>query len=102
MRQDTPNSNDPVQQDNYQNQEYNNTRDKRWERLPQGVSIDQITTPEAILKSITGGFASLAKANSKPAAASILKWSKYANQADDLGDFKYADKLDYIIRCLHI
>ena len=93
-RLDTPASSDPTQLETIQNNEYNQTRDKRWERLPKGVSIDEITNPQAIQLSITGGFESLSKAVAKPpAAASSQKWLKIAELADKNGYYKIADKI---------
>jgi hypothetical protein len=98
-REDKPISDDPMQQDSIQDEEYNNTRESRWQRLPEGVSIDEITTPEAIEKTLTSGGFNLAKTYAKPAAAFTLdKWHKAANIADQNGNYKFADKLLEIIK----
>ncbi len=98
-REDKPISDDPMQQDSIQDEEYNNTRESRWQRLPLGVSIDEITTPEAIEKTLTSGGFNLARTYAKPAAAFTLdKWNKVANIADQNGNYKFADKLFEIIK----
>lgn len=97
-RQDKPQSSDITQQSAAQEQEYNATRNKRWRRLPVGVSIDEITNTQAIKRAIVGGFAALAKGFVKPASASKLQIIKIADIADEKGYFSYADKLDNILR----
>jgi len=93
-RLDKPASEDPAQQEKVQDEEYNRTRETRWERLPDGVSIDEITTPEAIEKTLISGGFNLAKSFAKPAAAaSVEKWLRTANRADQDGHYTFADKL---------
>lgn len=97
-RNEVPESDDTTEQENIQKEEYNQTRNKRWERLPLGVSINDITNLESIENAIVGGFETLAKSYSKPAAASsMLKWIRIANIADEAGNYTYADKLLDII-----
>lgn len=98
-RKEKPESEDPTQQEKIQDDEYNETRESRWERLPEGVSIDEITTPEAIEKTLISSWFNLAKTYAKPAAASALnKWNKTAEMADAKGDYRFADKLLAIIQ----
>ena len=97
-RSDKPLSNDPMQLQQLQDEEYNNTRDTLWERLPVGKSIDDITTPQAILDAVIGGFSSLSKSFAKPATpASTKNWIKVANNADLCKLYKLADEIDYLI-----
>jgi len=101
-RKEKPASDDPTQQEEIQNEEYNQTRDSRWERLPEGMSIDEITTPEAIEKTLISGGFNMAKSFAKPAAAAkIKKWQKIANKADDNGHYSFADKLLEAIKNVH-
>lgn len=94
-RQDRPQSEDMTTQSKIQEEEYNNTRDKRWLRLPAGKSIDDITDTQALTRAIFGGFIALVKQNAKPAQASSAKGLlKLASKADQLGYFSYSD---YII-----
>ena len=99
-RKEKPASEDPTQQEQIQDDEYNNTRKSRWERLPEGVSIDEMKiTPEAIEKTLISSGFNLAKTYAKPAAASALnKWNKTADIADAKGDYRFADKLLAIIQ----
>jgi len=99
-RKEKPASEDPTQQEQIQDDEYNNTRKSRWERLPEGVSIDEMKiTPEAIEKTLISSWFNLAKTYAKPAAASALnKWNKTADIADAKGDYRFADKLLAIIQ----
>jgi hypothetical protein len=99
-RQDKPISSDPVAQQQAQEQEYNNTRNARWKRLPLGVSIEQITSPESISLTIRGGFENLSKMNSKPAQSATEKWLKLATKYDSLKRYKDADWVDKILKCL--
>lgn len=99
-RQDTPTSSDPTSQDERQTQEYNATRNERWKRLPAGVSIDKITSTGAISMAIRGGYEALSKASAKPAEAFVEKWVRIANDADLKNNFKQADAVDKILRCL--
>lgn len=93
-----PYSDNPNEQQQQSEQEYNNTRSKRWERLPHGVSIDEITTPQAIRNAVINGFHQLSRQNSKPAQANgISEFIKAANVADEQNNFFVADKLDYIL-----
>lgn len=93
-----PYSDDPSAQQQQSEQEYNNTRTKRWERLPNGVSIDKLTTPQAIRNAVINGFHQLSVQNSKPAqASSASDFIKAANTADQQNNFFVADKLDYIL-----
>lgn len=93
-RIEKPASEDPTKQTEIQDEEYNRTRDTRWERLPEGVSIDEITNPDAIEKTLISGGFNLAKSLAKPAAAAVVKnWEKIANKADEDGNYKFADKL---------
>jgi len=96
-RSDKPPSADPVELEQLQTTEYNNTRDKRWERLPLGVSIEQITTPQALSQSIEGGYDALIKQYAKPATSSVLKWIKAAEKADDLKSFYMSDQIIKLI-----
>lgn len=99
QRKEKPASEDPTEQEKIQDEEYNRTRETRWERLPEGVSIDEITTPEAIEKTLISGGFNLAKSLAKPAAASTVeKWEKIANKADEDGNYKFADKLLEVVR----
>ena len=93
LRQDKPQAQDPTQAEQIQSAEYNATRNSRWERLPAGVSIDEITNTRAISQALTGGWEMLSRANSKPAEAKALAWLKLAEAADDKGLFKLADKI---------
>ncbi len=99
-RSSSPASDNPDEQAKIQEEEYNNTRDSRWERLPEGVSIEEITTPEAIEKSIIGGYNVLFKEVAKPASAKFDSWLKTANIADENGHYKYADKIEKLISSL--
>jgi hypothetical protein len=102
-RKDSPSSDDVTQQSEAQEEEYNRTRKSRWERLPEGVSIDEITDPQTIASTITSGFAMLAKTNSKPAQAnSVEGLIRTADLAESNKDFRFADKIDYYLRCLLI
>ncbi len=93
-----PYSDDPNVQQQQSEKEYNNTRARRWERLPSGVSIDEITTPQAIRNAVINGFHQLSRQNSKPAQAnSLSEFIKAANAADEEHKFFVADKLDYVL-----
>lgn len=93
-RQDSPQSEDMVEQTEIQEKEYNDTRDKRWLRLPLGKTIDDITDTQALTRAILGGFMALVKQNAKPAQASeIRKITRLADKADQLGYFSYSDKI---------
>lgn len=97
-RQDKPESGDMMQQQKIQDEEYNATRNSRWRRLPLGVSIEQITSTQALSNAIMGGFSDLAKSFSKPAQAKHAKfWLKLANIADSRRQYLTADKLDAIL-----
>jgi hypothetical protein len=97
-REDKPQFDDITQQSDAQQQEYNDTRNSRWLRLPVGMSIDDITNTGALEKIITGGFEVLASQNKKPATSSILqKLIKTANSADEKENHKFADKIDFLI-----
>lgn len=97
-RQDKPASGDMMQQQKIQDEEYNATRNARWRRLPLGVSIEEITSTQALSNAIMGGFSDLAKSFSKPAQAKHSKfWLKLANIADERGQYLTADKLDMIL-----
>lgn len=82
-----------------QDDEYNNTRNKLWERLPMGVSIEQITSPEEILNAVVGGFHQLIKGNSQPQQASVTvdRLVKQANKSDQRNLYGLADKIDSIL-----
>jgi hypothetical protein len=82
-----------TKQSEIQEKEYNDTRNSKWERLPEGVSIDEITTTTAIEKAVTGGMAQLAKQYAKPATASIKQMIKVAELADQKQDYRIADKI---------
>lgn len=97
-RQDRPQSSDPAELERLNTEEYNNTRDRRWERLPLGVSIDEITNPQALQMTVEGGFNALVKQNSKPAAAWANGWLKIAEKADSLGLYSYVDDLQVLIK----
>ena len=92
-RQISPASSDMTKQSEIQEKEYNDTRNSKWERLPEGVSIDEITTTTAIEKAVTGGMAQLAKQYAKPATASIKQMIKVAELADQKQDYRIADKI---------
>lgn len=93
-RPNRPASDDMMEQNDIQEDEYNATRDKRWLRLPIGVSIDEITDLETLTKAMTGGFQALIKQNAKPAQASNLnKIIRIANEADKIGQYRYADQI---------
>jgi hypothetical protein len=98
QRKENPLSDDPMQLEKLQKEEYNRTRNSRWKRLPEGKSIDEITNPQALEQSIIGGYLALAKENSKPAQSSALTWLKIAEIADKIGNHKYADKIEKIIK----
>lgn len=98
-RQDKPSSDDMMQQQEAQEDEYNRTRKTRWERLPEGVGIDDITTTEAIEQAIIGGYKALTAPQQKPASAE--RWLKMASVADDKGDFYYSDKLMNLINYVY-
>lgn len=97
-RQDTPLSGDPMQLQSAQDDEYNRTRKQRWERLPVGVSIDEITSPDALENAIKGGLHSLVQQNAKPAAAKAQAWLKLADRADKNKNYSCADKLLELIK----
>ena len=97
-RQDKPQTSDQTKQDKINTEDYNNTRERRWERLPMGVSIDEITNPQALQMAVEGGFNALVKQNSKPAAAAALEWLKIANKAEESGKYHYVDRLQVLIK----
>jgi len=102
-RKDSPSSDDVTQQTQAQEEEYNRTRKSRWERLPEGVSIEEITDPQTIASTITSGFAMLAKMNSKPAQAnSIANLIRIAEIAESNKNFTFADRIDSYLKCLLI
>ena len=102
-RKDSPSSNDVTQQSQAQEEEYNRTRKSRWKRLPEGVSIEEITDPQTIAIAITNGFATLTKMNSKPAqAGSTINLIRIAEVAELNKDFRFADKIDNYLKCLLI
>lgn len=95
-RLQNPYSDQPDEQKSQSDEEYNATRNKRWERLPSGISIDKITTPEAIKNVVIGGFEQIAKQNQQPGptAAKINELIKTANVADSQKNYNLADKID--------
>lgn len=103
LRQDKPKTQDPIEAEQVQTDEYNATRNSRWERLPMGVSIDEITNTGAIAQALTGGWEMLSRANSKPAEAKIQAWLKLAEAADARGLFKLADMImiEQVIKNVH-
>ena len=96
-RLEKPQSDDPTIQEEKQKEEYNETRNSRWERLPLGVSINEITDIETLENAIVGGFETISKLFAKPATASKLYWLKAASIADNNGHYKIADKLEALI-----
>ena len=97
-RQDKPQTSDQAELERINTEEYNNTRERRWERLPVGVSIDEITNPQALQMAVEGGFNALVKQNSKPAAAAAIEWLKIANKAEESGKYYYVDNLQVLIK----
>lgn len=102
-RMDSPVSEDETLQNKIQTDEYNRTRNSRWKRLPKGVSIDEITSPESIKNTILGGFEQLAQEHSKPAnAKTISKLIRLANAAEINGKYKSVDFImNEIIKNVH-
>lgn len=105
-RKEEPASADPVSLDKIHDDEYNATRNSRWERLPEGVSIDEITTTGALSNAIYGGFMSLKKEKA-PApgggglAATSIKLLKIAEKADSLKRYKVSDEIMDFIKNVH-
>jgi hypothetical protein len=75
------------------------TKDRKWERLPAGVGIDEITSTEAIADTIQDGYFDLSIQQHKQQAggggpmASALKWLKLADKQDEIKDYKTADEI---------
>lgn len=91
-RKNKPFSDDMMKQQNYQEDEYNRTRETRWERLPVGKTIADITNTQELESAIAGGFNFISKP-AKPAAASVQSLIKTANIADQVGQYKEADRI---------
>jgi len=96
-RKDAPASSDLAEQEKIQQAEHNATRNSRWERLPEGVRIEEITSPQILEKAIIGGFDELSRSKKQQPTAQIKKWIKAANVADNNGNYIYADKIQKII-----
>ena len=82
-----------------QEQELENTKNAKWKRLPVGKGISDITDEGAISKTIEDGYfeLSIQQHKQQPATASVNKWSRVAQCADNMRNFKLADEIDLLI-----
>jgi hypothetical protein len=82
--------------------EVENTKDRKWERLPKGLGIEDITTTNAIAETIKDGYFDLSIQGHKqqggggPTAAA-LNWIKLAQNSDYKKEFRLADEIDNLI-----
>lgn len=106
-RKENPASSDPIELDKIHDDEYNATRNSRWERLPEGVSIDEITNTDALAKTIYDGFITMKKMKAPaapgagPTASLSVKLLKIANTADEKKHYRVADYILEFIRDVH-
>ena len=87
-------------------QEIQATKDRKWERLPMGVGIDEITSTDAIATTIQDGFFDLSIQGRKQQSeqggptAKAIYWIKISQKTDEQRKFRLADEIDRL--CLHI
>lgn len=98
-RKEAPYSSDMMQQTAAQEDEYNRTRDKRWERLPEGKTIADITNAGDLERVIEGSFNLMTQqfAPKAQTSSSLVKLIKVAENADNSGDYKLSDKIYKLI-----